>query len=137
MPLLAPYLIAGGPVLLATGWCIAPRCAAGGRTRRCAALAVGWLAVFAVAVAGRGVANEYRALGLAARAAMRPDDRLALYGSFVAEHRLLQRAGASIMIGYRGELDFGSQQGDQRRLVLARPRRPARASGPRRGGCSW
>jgi hypothetical protein len=111
LPLMAPYFIAGGPVLLATGWCMRTALQRRRLPLALATLTIGWVAAFAVAVAGRGVANEYRGIGLAARAAMRPDDRLALYGNFVqsigfySTHR-------PIMIGYRGELDFGARHGD-------------------------
>jgi 4-amino-4-deoxy-L-arabinose transferase-like glycosyltransferase len=112
MPAVTPYLIAGGPLLLATGWCTR-RALAGGRSYAAlAALSVGWLAIFAVAAAGRGVANQYKELGLALRAAATPEDRVAMYASFThgiafyAERRV-------IMLRSWGELKFGSQQGEQ------------------------
>jgi 4-amino-4-deoxy-L-arabinose transferase-like glycosyltransferase/peptidoglycan/xylan/chitin deacetylase (PgdA/CDA1 family) len=112
MPLVAPYLFAGGAVFAITGWLVR-RVVCGGRPYAAlAALAVGWLAVLAVAVTGRGLANNYRTLGLAARAAIGPEDRLATYNHFVegipfyAERR-------TIMVNHCGELRFGSEQGDQ------------------------
>ena len=113
MPAVAPYLIAGGPLLMATGWCMRRMLDGGRPGAALAALAVGWSGVFAVAVAGRGVANDYRSLGLAVRAAARPEDRVALYGNFTQGigHYSARRV---IMIGSSGELRFGSKQGDQR-----------------------
>jgi Aminoarabinose transferase C-terminal domain len=112
-PLLVPYLLAGGPVLMATGWCTRRALAGGRPLAALGVLAVGWFAVFAVAVAGRGAANDYRALGLAARAAMGPDDRLSLYGHFIQGIGFYS-GRRTIMVGRSGELQFGSQQGDQR-----------------------
>ncbi len=112
-PLLAPYLIAGGVPLVATGWLTRRALQRGRPYAALAVLALGWCAVFAVAVSGRGVANDYRALGLAARAAMAPEDRLVLYRRLV--HGIGFYAGRrTIMVGHPGELKFGSGQGAQR-----------------------
>ncbi len=111
LPLMAPYFLAGGPVLLVTGWCIRAALQRRRLHLALAAVAIGWLAGFAVAVAGRGVANDYRSIGLAARAAMLPQDRLALYGNFVQSIGFYSTR-RPIMIGYRGELDFGARHGD-------------------------
>lgn len=112
VPLLVPYLFAGAAPLALTGWATL-RLLGGGRPQAAlVAFGAGWLLVFAVAVAGRGVANEYRALGLAAVANMRPGDRLVLYQNFV--HSVLYASGRRwVMIGTPGELGFGAQQGDQ------------------------
>jgi 4-amino-4-deoxy-L-arabinose transferase-like glycosyltransferase len=112
LPLLTPYFLAGGPVLLATGWCVRAALRRWGPHAAVAAMTIGWLAAFAVAVAGRGVANDYRSIGMAARAAMRPGDRLALYGNFVQSIGFYS-GQRPIMIGYRGELEFGSRFGNQ------------------------
>jgi hypothetical protein len=112
LPAVAPYLIAGGPFLLATGW-LMRRFLVGGRPLAAlVALSIGWLGVFALAVAGRGAANDYKSLALAVRAAARPEDRVVLYGGFTqgigfyAQRRV-------IMLKSWGELQFGSGQGDQ------------------------
>jgi 4-amino-4-deoxy-L-arabinose transferase-like glycosyltransferase len=78
-----------------------------------AAVAFGMLVLQAVAMSGRGIATEFRPLGLAIRAQARPEDLVAAYHRYVqgipfyAQRRL-------VMVGGRGELDFGSRQGDQR-----------------------
>jgi hypothetical protein len=76
-----PFLIAGGPLLLISAG-HAPRQPTAGPFAALGAVAIGWLAVFALAVSGRGVTNDYRHLGLANAAAARSDDRVALYSSF-------------------------------------------------------
>lgn len=110
--LLVPYLVGGGVILAALGWCVG-RILRGGRPYAAlTTLAIGWFAVLAVVTMGRGAANDYRALGVAARAALAPEDRLAVYNHYVqgipfyAERR-------AIMVRNVGELRFGSQQGDQ------------------------
>jgi len=111
-PLVVPHLLAGGALLLATGWLIRRELGHGRVYAALGVLAVGWYAMMAVAVTTRAVANEYRALGLSARAAMQPDDRLAMYNHvtqgipFYAQRRV-------IMVRNIGELKFGSEQGDQ------------------------
>jgi hypothetical protein len=112
MPLIAPALIAGGPILFATGWLMRRWLAQSRPFAAYAALAAGWFALLAVAMGGRLAANEYRALGVAARAAMRSDDRLAIYGSYVQSVPFYSGRRAIMIIG-AGELTFGSQQGDQ------------------------
>src|SRR6185369_6076844 len=112
MPLIAPALIAGGPILFATGWLMRRWLAQSRPFAAYAALAAGWFALLAVAMSGRLAANEYRALGVAARAAMRSDDRLAIYGSYVQSVPFYSGRRAIMIIG-AGELTFGSQQGDQ------------------------
>lgn len=112
VPIVAPRLVAGGLVLAATGWVIGQFARSDRPYAALGALTLGWFALFMVVVSGRGAANDYSSLGLAARAAMRPDDRLAMYNHFTegipyyAQHR-------TIMVGLVGELKFGSQQGDQ------------------------
>ncbi|MGH7787079.1 MAG: glycosyltransferase family 39 protein [Candidatus Binatia bacterium] len=113
MQAIPPYLYAGGAVLFVVGLIMRRLCAARRPYAALAALSVGWLAFFAVAIAGRGVANEYRALALAARAEMQPEDRLVLHRGmvqgigFYTGRRVIMARGI-------GELKFGSQQGDQR-----------------------
>jgi len=108
---LAPYLYAGALPLAATGL-LTGRYAAAQRPRAALlALGVGWAAVFTVALAGRGVANEYRALGFAARTAMQPADRLALYHNYV-QGMTFYTGRRAVVVGGAGELTFGSKLGD-------------------------
>jgi len=110
MPIIAPILFAGGPVLLISGWLVL-RVLRGGRPYAAlAALAIGWCVALGVAVNGRAAENDYHSLGVAARAAMQPGDRLAMYNHYTpgipyySEHR-------TIMVGLVGELKFGSEHG--------------------------
>jgi len=107
----APFFFAGAVPLFATGVAMRRLLTAGRARAALIALAAGWTAVFAVALAGRDVANAYRPLGLAARAALRPEDRLALYHNFV-QGMAFYTGRRVIMIGGRSELKFGSLQGD-------------------------
>ncbi|MFN8643079.1 MAG: glycosyltransferase family 39 protein [Candidatus Binatia bacterium] len=79
MPLIAPYLFAGGLVLAAGGWAVRRAVAAPRPWAGLAAFAITAFALMAVAVAGRGLANDSRALALAARAAAAPGDRVAVF----------------------------------------------------------
>lgn len=110
-PLLAPYLFIGGPLLVATGWLVRRRVQRARPYAAAATLAVGWFVVLAVAITGRGVANDYRSLGLAARAAMGPDDRIAMY-NHVVDGIPLYAQRRVIMVGSVGELRFGSRVDD-------------------------
>ena len=110
IPIMAPRLIAGGLVLMLTGALIGrlrPRLYAG-----FAALVLGWLALLFVATTARGAVNDYSSLGLAARAALAPGDRIAMYNHytqgipFYTERR-------TIMVGRVGELDFGKRHGGE------------------------
>jgi 4-amino-4-deoxy-L-arabinose transferase-like glycosyltransferase len=75
-------------------------------------LLLGMLALQAVAISGREVVPQYRALGMAIRQQAQPQDQVILYHHYVqgipfyAERRV-------VVVGGRGELDFGSHQGDQ------------------------
>ncbi|MDX2166243.1 MAG: glycosyltransferase family 39 protein [Deltaproteobacteria bacterium] len=109
--LLAPFLAAGAVPMAATGW-LTGRCAARGRASAALlALGAGWALLFAVVLAGRSAANEYRPLALAARAAMTPDDRLALYHKYV-QGMPYYTGRRVVFVGRGSELKFGSQQGD-------------------------
>lgn len=112
VPLLVPYLFAGAVPLALTGVATLRLLARRRPHAALAAFAGGWMLVFAVAVAGRGVANEYRSLGRAARAAMRPGDRLVLFQNFV-QSAVYYSGARWVMVGNPGELGFGSRQGDQ------------------------
>lgn len=112
VPLVVPYLFASAVPLALAGFATLRLLAARRPYAALVALAAGWALVLAVAVAGRGVANEYRPLGLAARAALRPGDRLVLYQNFVPS--VVYNSGERwVMVGNPGELGFGSRQGDQ------------------------
>jgi 4-amino-4-deoxy-L-arabinose transferase-like glycosyltransferase len=78
-----------------------------------ATVLLGMLALQVVAISGRGVAAEYRPLGRIIRAQARPDDDVVTYVHYVQAIPFYGRR-RTIMVGGRGELDFGSRQGDQR-----------------------
>jgi 4-amino-4-deoxy-L-arabinose transferase-like glycosyltransferase len=71
------------------------------------------LAIQIAAISARDVAVDYRAFGRIIGAQVRPQDLVISYRHYVqgipfyARHRV-------VMVGGRGELDFGSRQGDQR-----------------------
>lgn len=69
----------------------------------------GTMLFLAVCMSGRGVAREYRDLGLAAGRLMRPGDRLAVYIHYVQGLVLYSRQRV-ILIGSPGELSFGRRQ---------------------------
>ena len=79
MPLIAPYLWAGGLALASGGWLVHRAVAAQRPWAALAAFACGCAALVSVAIAGRGLANESRTLGLAARSLASPGARLATY----------------------------------------------------------
>jgi 4-amino-4-deoxy-L-arabinose transferase-like glycosyltransferase len=78
-----------------------------------ATLLLGMLGVQVVAISGREVAADYRPLGLAIRTQTRPGDEVITYIHYVQAIPFYGRR-RTIMVGGRGELDFGSRQGDQR-----------------------
>jgi len=112
VPLIVPYLYLGGLLLAATGF--ATRAALRSRYPRLplVAFSAGALGLMALCSAGHSLANTYRELGRAAASSMRPGDRLAVYRhlvhgiTFYSRHRV-------IMVRGRGELRFGSEQGNQ------------------------
>ncbi len=77
-----------------------------------ATLLLGMLALQVIAISGRGVAAEYRPLGIAIRAQARPDDAVVTYRHYVQAIPFYSHR-RTVMVGGRGELDFGSRQGDQ------------------------
>ena len=111
-PLLVPYLLAAAVPIALTGFAAGRLLSARRPYAALVAFGAGWMLTFAVTVAGRGVANEYRSLGLAARAAMRPGDRCVLYHNFV-QSMVYYSEQRCVMVGGAGELTFGSKQGDQ------------------------
>ncbi len=131
VPAVVPYLFAGAPLLTLAGIVTLRQLATGRPYAALVGFAAGWALVIAVALAGRGVANEYRALGRAARAAMRPGDRLVLYENFVQS--MVYNSGERwVMVGNPGELTFGSQQGDQSRWFWSTDEFLRQWSGPGR-----
>ena len=111
VPLIVPLLFAAAAPLFVAG--LATRVLLTRRRPYAAmtALAAGWALVFTVAVSGRAIVNQYRDMGLVARAALGPDDRLALYGNFVPG-MVYYPGRRAVMIGRPGELTFGSRQSD-------------------------
>jgi len=109
--LVAPYLLVGGPILLAMGWGTRRMLVGDRPWGALAVLAVGWLAVFAVAVSGRDVANNYRNLAHAVRDLAGPNDRVALYGSFTQSIGFYSQRRV-VMIGGCGELRLANRQSD-------------------------
>jgi 4-amino-4-deoxy-L-arabinose transferase-like glycosyltransferase len=108
---LAPFLYAGGLALAVTGAATKRLLAAQRPRPALAALAIGSVCAIAVVLAGRDVATSYRELGLAARAAMRPGDRLAVFRRNV--HAVVFYSGQrALMIGGPGELRFGFDYGE-------------------------
>ncbi len=111
VPLIQPYLYAGGLVLAATGF--GARAALRARHPRIplVVFSAGALGLMVLCSAGHSLANSYRELGRAAASHVRPGDRLAVYQHlvygimFYSRHRV-------IMVSSGGELRFGSQQGD-------------------------
>lgn len=108
----APFLFAAALPMTLAGLLVARLAARGRLIAAVGALAAGWALIFAVALSGRGVANEYRALALAARAELRPDDRLVAYRKYV-QGLPFYTGRRVIFVGGGSELKFGSQQGDQ------------------------
>lgn len=78
-----------------------------------ATLVAGMLLLQAVAISGRGIAAQYRPLGLAIRAQAQPGDLVASYRHYVQGIPFYTQRRV-IMVGGWGELDFGRRQGDQR-----------------------
>jgi 4-amino-4-deoxy-L-arabinose transferase-like glycosyltransferase len=109
---IAPRLVIGGLVLAVTGWILTRAIPRQRPYAALATIAIGWFALFVVVMSGRSVVNDYSPLGLAARGAMGPDDRIAMYNHFT-EGIPLYAQSRVIMVGRVGELDFGSRQGDQ------------------------
>jgi 4-amino-4-deoxy-L-arabinose transferase-like glycosyltransferase len=77
-----------------------------------AVLLFGMLAVQLVAISGRGVAAQYRPLGLVIDEQAAPQDLLVVYRHYVQGITFYTRR-RSIVVNGRGELEFGSRQGDQ------------------------
>ncbi len=76
-------------------------------------LLFGMLLLQAVAISGRGAAEEYGDLGKVIRREARPDDAVISYRHYVQALAFYGRRRI-IMANGRGELSFGSFQGDQR-----------------------
>ncbi len=65
-----------------------------------------------VLISGRGLAQCYKPLGVAIHAQARPDDLVVSYRHFTQAIPLYSQR-RTIMVATRGELEFGSRQGDQ------------------------
>jgi 4-amino-4-deoxy-L-arabinose transferase-like glycosyltransferase len=107
-----PCIYAAGAVLVLTA--VSAWVAVGRRKLQgaFAILLMGVLVLQGVAFTARRVATQYRMLGVTIRRLARPEDQVVSYRQYVigvnfyARHRL-------ILTGGRGELTFGSRQGDQ------------------------
>ncbi len=77
-----------------------------------ATMLAGTLALQLVAISGRGVTAQYRPLGLVLRRQARPEDQIVVYIHYVQGVTFYSQR-RTIMVRGRGELDFGSRQGDQ------------------------
>ncbi|MBI1813785.1 MAG: glycosyltransferase family 39 protein [Deltaproteobacteria bacterium] len=110
VPRILPSLGVGGVVMVVAGG-LARR--APTPQRALVAVAVGWSLLLCAAIAGRDVTNSYRGLARVIHAHAGPDDQIVIYHHYVqgmpfyTERRVVQ-------VGGRGELTFGSEQGDQR-----------------------
>jgi len=71
------------------------------------------LAIQIVAISARDVAVDFRSFGRAIGAQARPQDLIISYRHYV-QGILFYARRRMVMVGGRGELDFGSRQGDQR-----------------------
>ena len=109
---IAPYLFAAALPMAATGFVTARLTALGRPRAALVALGLGWAVLFTITLAGRGAANEYRPLALAARAQLAAGDRLALYRKYV-QGMPYYTGRRVVFIGRGSELTFGSRQGDQ------------------------
>jgi len=113
VPGIIPSIVDAGIVLVLT----AMSALAGVRRRHArtalAILLLGVLMLQAVAFTARRAATQYRAMGSAIRRLAHPEDLVVSYRQYVlgvnfyARHRV-------VLTGGRGELDFGSLQGDHR-----------------------
>ncbi len=77
-----------------------------------AALLLGMLILEPVAMSGRAVVPQYRRLGLVIRQQARPEDLVVAYHHYVQGIAFYARRRV-VSVGGRGELEFGSRQGDQ------------------------
>ena len=108
-----PALYIGG-VLLGVAAVVALVALRRGGPQACfATLLLGTLGLQVVAMTGRSVAAEYRSLGLTIRAQARPQDEVVTYLHYVQAIPFYGRR-RTVMVGGRGELDFGSRQEDAR-----------------------
>jgi 4-amino-4-deoxy-L-arabinose transferase-like glycosyltransferase len=78
-----------------------------------AILLMGVLVLQGVAITGRRVATQYRTLGMAIGHLARPQDQVITYQEYVQAIAFYARHRVIVVGGGRGELKFGSLQGDQ------------------------
>jgi 4-amino-4-deoxy-L-arabinose transferase-like glycosyltransferase len=83
-----------------------------GAARELAVAMGGWLLLLCVAMMGRDVTFSYRELGGIIRARAQPADQVVIYRHYVQGIPFYTQRRAVLACG-RGELAFGSQQGDQ------------------------
>ena len=103
-------LFAGGGAMVLTGWLLGRSESA---PRGLAIAAGGWLVLMCAAMAGRDATTSYRALGRAIHANIQPTDQVVIYHHYVQGIPLYSERRA-VLVGARGELAFGAEQGDQR-----------------------
>ncbi len=102
----------GGPLLAVTGVVALILLRRVGAQACFATLLLGVLGLQIAAITGRGVAPDFRRLGLAIRAQARPGDDVITYLHYVQAIPFYSRRRTT-MVGGWGELDFGSRQGDE------------------------
>ena len=118
MQIILPRAYAGALVLLLAGLVALRQVQRGGKDPQrlqgaVVTLAIGTLALQMVIISGREVARHDRPIGLAIRAQAAPEDLAILYRHY--SHTIVFYAQRRfVLIGGRGELEFGSRQGDQR-----------------------
>ncbi|HUI26355.1 MAG TPA: glycosyltransferase family 39 protein [Candidatus Kryptonia bacterium] len=110
VPQLLPSLGAGGVVMVVTGsWLRRTH-----DSQRALAIALaGWSLLLCAAMAARDVTTSYRELGRVIRAQAQPSDLVVIYHHYIQGIPFYTQRRA-VLVGGRGELAFGSEQGDQR-----------------------
>jgi 4-amino-4-deoxy-L-arabinose transferase-like glycosyltransferase len=111
-PLVRPYLFAGGLLLSGAGYLAGIALQRRGPRAALQVFTAAFVALLALTLNGRGLANSYRGVSLAAAREMRAGDRVASYGSYVQGLPFYTGQRVAV-VRYQGELDFGSHQGDQ------------------------
>jgi len=112
MEVIAPRVYAGGAALMIGAGAALVLIRRGAPQPSFAVLLFAMLAVEAIAMSGREAAAEFRPLGRFVLRHATPDDQVVQYRHYVQGITFYGRR-RTIMIGGRGELDFGSRQGRQ------------------------
>jgi len=110
---LLPRLYCGAAILCVTALVASGFLRRGALTGSLAVLLLGVLVLQMVAIRGRSIAVQYRPLGLYVRSHAGRDDLVLIYRHYV-QGITFYGERRTVMVGGRGELDFGSRQGDQR-----------------------